>query len=374
MPDALPSFAPVYPAGSRITLADFASPLRKDALAGIPENAGAHTKNTKADPAPHPPSNPNIFWPRQSPAFSKLRHAARSLPRQPYVVGVSGGADSMALAAAMVAENYEVYALSVDHQLQAGSTAVSQRAIRQLRQLGAHGAVVQVEIEPGENIEAAARTARYAALSTPGLDVVVAHTRNDQAETALLQLLRANLSAMQTYSTLRAPQQQVGLYRPLLNISRQDTAQAAQELQLEIWQDPHNADTNFRRVALRKEVLPLLAEITGGDPTTSIAQAAQLAQQRQDYIAQVAAEVLEEVLGPETATTSQLRVGSIVQHHQVIIQETLQLWLRRFGIAPTQAQRSALLSLLLDWHGQGKIALSGGWAVYRRKSILHLGK
>ena len=117
-------------------------------------------------------------------------------PGSRVVVGVSGGADSLALAAvtAFVAdrEAYDLSAVIVDHQLQDGSADVAAGAAEQLAGLGVTAEVVAVDVGSAGGPEASARRARYDALERAGADaVLLAHTLDDQAETVLLGLGRA---------------------------------------------------------------------------------------------------------------------------------------------------------------------------------------
>ena len=140
------------------------------------------------------PRRPRPFWPDRSPAFLKLRRAVRALASEdPVLIGLSGGADSLGLVAAALAEGRNVLALCVDHGLQPDSATVAARAVATARSLGAEARSVKVQVKPG-NIEAQAREARYEALmaaaAAEGRSVWVAHTMDDQAETYLLGSLR----------------------------------------------------------------------------------------------------------------------------------------------------------------------------------------
>ena len=223
-------------------------------------------------------SSKKPFWPRVSPHFLACRRGVRTAALNPAVaVGLSGGADSLALTAALVAEGHDVLALCADHGLQDGSRAQAERAAEQARKLGARARVLSVGAGAGtgpESMEAAARVARYRALAAAcaaeGLEVAVAHTADDQAETLLLGALRGRVAGMSERSEVEG----ASVVRPLLNVRRADTEGACAELGLSVWQDPQNADTNFRRVALRREVIPQLSHIIGGDAVPALAQAA----------------------------------------------------------------------------------------------------
>ena len=109
-------------------------------------------------------------------------------------VGLSGGADSLALLAAAVAEFDQVTALIVDHGLQADSAEVARDAAAAARGLGAGAEVVVVVVKKGgSGPEGEARAARYSALDAArrGRPVLLAHTLDDQAET-VLQIGRAS--------------------------------------------------------------------------------------------------------------------------------------------------------------------------------------
>jgi tRNA(Ile)-lysidine synthase len=211
------------------------------------------------------------------------------------VVALSGGADSLALTAGTVAVGAELgllcEAVVIDHQLQPGSGEVAARAVAQARILGCVGArVVAVDVPRGSGsggLEAAARSARYAALDVvagappPAGAILLGHTREDQAETVLLGLARGSGTRSLAGMAARA-----GVYRrPLLGLPRGVVVAAALEAaaadpRLEPWSDPHNADEGFARVRVRHEVLPVLESTLGPGIVESLARTA--AQARED--------------------------------------------------------------------------------------------
>lgn len=195
----------------------------------------------------------------------------------PLIVACSGGADSLALAAAALSSDREVSAVIVDHALQPGSAAVAERAAGQLRRLGYERPdIVPVQVTGPGGREAAARGARYRALSgkasLQGAAVLLAHTADDQAETVLLGLGRGSgPRSIAGMAPWRSP-----WGRPLLSVRRRDTEDACAALGVEPWQDPHNADPSFTRVRLRREAIPLLDEILGGGVVPALARTAEL--------------------------------------------------------------------------------------------------
>ena len=283
------------------------------------------------------------FWPRRSPHFLACRRALRPFGG-PAIIGLSGGPDSLALAAAAAAEHKDVRCVVVDHGLQDGSAEVAERAVQTVQAFGLAAEIVRVDVPPG-NLEAAARSARYEALLAYGADVWVAHTADDQAETLLLGALRGNPSGM-------APRNG-RVVRPFLGIRRADTVGACEELGLKPWHDPMNADPAFRRVAMRRQVLPLLSELLGGDAVPAIAATADRIAADQALIASLTD------LAPTTSC------AELAEDAGPIRRRRLAAWLLEQGVPVQGDQLDAVEALVVDWHGQGPVAVAGGRAVVR---------
>ena len=283
------------------------------------------------------------FWPRRSPHFLACRRALHPF-NGPAIIGLSGGPDSLALAAAAAAEKKDVRCVVVDHGLQDGSAEVARRAADVARGFGLAAEVVRVEVGEG-NLEAAARSARYEVLLAYGADVWVGHTADDQAETLLLGALRGNPSGM-------APRNG-RIVRPFLGIRRADTVGACDELGLDPWHDPMNADPAFRRVAMRNQVLPLLSELLGGDAVPALAATADRIAADQALIASLTD------LAPTTCCAELKADAGPVRRRR------LAAWLLGEGVPLQGDQLDAVEALVVDWHGQGPVAVAGGRAVVR---------
>ena len=192
----------------------------------------------------------------------------QDLPRpRGYRVAFSGGLDSTALlhllglARSQLAAPVE--AVHVDHQLQSASAAWTDHCREVCRQLEIPLQVLTVDAHPtpGQSPEAAARQARYAALSEMHRGdemLLTAHHVDDQAETLLLQLLRGagveGLAAMPMIRTWQG-----GWHaRPLLDIPRRALHAWAQAQGLAWIEDPSNAHTTADRNYLRHEIMPRL--------------------------------------------------------------------------------------------------------------------
>jgi tRNA(Ile)-lysidine synthase len=277
---------------------------------------------------------------------------------------VSGGADSLALAAALAFERPGSSALVVDHGLQDGSAAVAARAAGQCRVLGLSAHVLTPPAVAtdgggrGGGPEAHARALRYAALDAAvaghGLAaVLLGHTLDDQAETVLLGLVRGSGARALAGMPLRR-----GCYlRPLLGLPRATTRAACAEAGLVPWQDPHNADPRHLRVRVRERVLPVLEAELGPGVAAALARTAE--QLRED------ADALDALI-PRTDD-----VGELAALPAALRSRALKRWAEQAcGHAVTSAHVEALRALVEDWRGQGAVALPGGSRAVRRSGRL----
>ncbi|MET3861135.1 tRNA(Ile)-lysidine synthase [Dietzia sp. 2505] len=287
-----------------------------------------------------------------------VRRAVRAFRRAHPEVGdevcvaLSGGADSLALTAAAVTEFADVTALVVDHGLQAGSDEVARGACRAAQRLGARSRALVVVVDPdGSGPEAAARTARYAALDAAreGRPVLLAHTLDDQAETVLLGLGRGSgARSLRGMAAWDAP-----WGRPLLGVRATNTRAACRALGLDWWDDPHNLDPAFTRVRLRREVLPLLEDVLGGGVAEGLARTAELLRTDDDELDRLAAAV-------PASGDGGLDVSVLEPLPIAVLTRVLRRWLLANGCpSPTYAHLSSVAALVTDWHGQGGVAVGG---------------
>jgi tRNA(Ile)-lysidine synthase len=176
---------------------------------------------------------------------------------------VSGGADSLALLVLAVEAGCIVTAVHVDHGLRSGSATEAAIVAREASRWGAGFRSTSVVVEPGPNLEARARRARYTALPA---DALTGHTADDQAETVLLNLLRgAGLDGLAGFDPSR---------RPLRRLRRRETHKLCADLGIQPVHDPTNDDPRFRRNRVRSELLPLLDAIAERDVAAVLARQA----------------------------------------------------------------------------------------------------
>ncbi|MFG3687737.1 tRNA lysidine(34) synthetase TilS [Micromonospora sp. NPDC047740] len=310
-----------------------------------------------------------------------VRRALTGLPGDgPVLVACSGGADSLALAAAtaFVAPRLGRRAglVTVDHGLQPGSAERAEAVAGWARERGldpVEAVPVRVDGRTG-GPEAAARDARYEALVAAGrrhgaIAVLLGHTRDDQAETVLLALARGagprGLAGMPERRELAG----VPLLRPLLDVSREDTRKACAALGLTPWDDPHNTDPAYARSRVRAEVLPALVRALGPGVVDNLARTARLVAADAAALDAHAAAALADV----RAAGGGLAVEALAALPPAVRTRVLHAWARELGAVPAALSHrhvAALDALVTDWHGQGAVHLPGGLPVVRRDGRL----
>ena len=278
------------------------------------------------------------------------------------LVALSGGPDSLALAAATAFEAAgHAGAVIVDHGLQEGSVAVAERAAEQARQLGLDPVlVVRVSVGADGGPEAAARAARYRALSeaaatTGASAVLLGHTLDDQAETVLLGLARGSGA-----TSLQGMEAVSGIYRrPLLGIRRTVTEQACVDAGLAPWTDPQNADPAFTRVRVRRTVLPVLEAELGPGIAEALARTADQLREDSDALDHFAEELIEELADIAEAGIS-LPVSALAANPAALRQRLIRLAvLGEFHVSLSRQHTLDVARLVTDWHGQGTLDLPG---------------
>jgi tRNA(Ile)-lysidine synthase len=291
------------------------------------------------------------------------------------LVAVSGGADSLALAAAVIAESKDLalrpIAVTIDHQLQDGSAAQAARVVEQLTSLGYTDVISRkVSVDQSSGLESGARDARYGALHEIATEVsashiYLGHTRDDQAETVLLGLARG--SGARSLSGMAAVNGKV--IRPLLNLTRELTEQVCRDLEIEIWNDPHNLNQEFSRVRVRTRVLPVMEEEMGPGISQALARTAALLRDDADALDQLA----EQAAGG--LNLSDLEIDYLLLLPKAVRTRVLRKAIYAQGApggAITADHVSAVEALITSWHGQGEVSLPGGVKVARISGRLSL--
>jgi tRNA(Ile)-lysidine synthase len=302
-------------------------------------------------------------------------HLARLEAGDVLLVAVSGGADSLALASAVLKESKEFaltpVAVTIDHQLQSGSGAQAEKVVEQLKEMGYEKVICKkVVVTTESGLEAGARDARYQALSACASEekatkVFLGHTRDDQAETVLLGLARG--SGTRSLSGMAIEN---GIYlRPLLQITREETVSACKEIGVEPWNDPHNGNTEFSRVRVRTQVLPIMEAELGPGISAALSRSASILRDDADALDAIA-----------EIEISRSDLANLDCDHLATLARAIRSRLLRAALYAAGAPSGSITAdhlagveaLVTSWHGQGALSLPGGVKVERISGRLSL--
>ncbi len=303
---------------------------------------------------------------------------AYSLPDAPLLVALSGGLDSTVLlhALAQRAPANGLRALHVHHGLHADADAWLAHCQHACDALGIELAVARVQVSRDSPLgpEGAAREARHAAFATElraGEVLVLAHHRDDQAETLLLRALRASgpdgLAAMRPWRAYGSG----WLWRPLLDTPRDALRAYAQAHDLRWIEDPSNTDTALDRNFLRQQVLPLLrTRWPGAD-----AAFARVAELQATTVELLQADDARALTAIRTADPAVIRADALRALPAARRARVLRAWIGSLQLPPLPAQGIARIEAdLLDAPPDTDAAFGWAGAVVRRwRGLLHAG-
>ena len=317
---------------------------------------------------------------RLSPSQGQIRLAVRisltsnTKPGQKILVAVSGGADSLALAAACEFEakklGLKIAAAVIDHSLQKNSDKVAAQTAKTLASLGFEEVVVKkVAVGKAGGPEAAARSARYTALETlrkqtKSNHILLGHTSSDQAETVLLGLVRGSGS-----KSLSGMSAKTGvLLRPLLGIDRATTEAFCKDSDIKYWLDPQNKDEKFLRVMIRRHVLPFLENQLGGSIAASLVRTSDQLREDNTYLESQADKSFKKYAKVSASGVS-FDAKAIEKLPAAILNRVIKKALDGFGSESSRTHVLAVSDLVLSWHGQKPLALPGVRVVRKGKTI-----
>lgn len=299
------------------------------------------------------------------------------------LIGVSGGADSLALAAAVSlcgSPDVRFGAVIVDHGLQDGSAEVAAAAAAQCRALGLDPVVeahVHVLTGPGSGgLEQAARLARRRALLDAAevhdaSAIWLAHTADDQAETVLLGLLRG--SGPRSMAGMR---ERDGMWvRPLLGLSRDVVRASLAAAGISPHEDPMNEDPRFSRVRVRHSVLPVLEREMGGHISEQLVRSAALFRDDTDALDAMATEWMAAQRTPSSAADSlqgsdaALGLDELAALPRALRTRVLRAALLEFGcVSPEKDHIDAVEHLAMEPRAHGPVRVPGGLQVRKDRA------
>jgi tRNA(Ile)-lysidine synthase len=223
-------------------------------------------------------------------------------PREPLLVLLSGGGDSVCLLDVSVRLEANVAALHVNYGLREGAAADEDMCRELCARLGVPLTVERVSLPGSGNLPEEARDARYAlAERLAERDYAAAHTASDQAETVLYRLAvspgRRALLGMEP--------RRGRLVRPLLEVTRAQAREYLEARGLSWREDPSNADRAFARARVRHDVLDALRELNPAAELT-IAETARQLRDEAELLERDAAEALESLGGGPAVSLAEL--------------------------------------------------------------------
>ena len=302
-------------------------------------------------------------------------------PGELVLVACSGGADSLALAAATAfvapRAGWRAGGVVIDHRLQPDSGEVAGWAAAVCRKLGLAPMVVRaVSVGSEGGPEAAARDARYEGLlceaqGSGAVAVLLGHTLEDQAETVLLRLARGSgarsLAAMAPRSVLWR--------RPLLERSRAVVHASAREALLSVgetpWIDPHNADARFARVRVR-ESMDTLARALGPGIVGGLARSATLLRDDADALDEWAERECD-----RWASDGRIEVNAVAALPRAVRTRVLRRMCIEAGSPAGDLSHDHVVAvdrMASEWRGQGPTCLPGGITVSRAGGWVSVGQ
>lgn len=267
---------------------------------------------------------------------SALRAPGVIQPDSRVLCAVSGGPDSMALLHALHALaprlGFSVCAGHVEHGIRQEASLADAAFVRarcDALNISFFERAVDAPALAREqrlSLEDAARTARYAALfemaDEAGAErIALAHHMDDQAETVLMHLLRG--SALSGICGMR-PLRDDGVLRPMLNVRRDEVLRYCRENGIEYRVDETNADTRYRRNALRHDVMPAVEAAFPG-AVHNVSRTAALLQDEEDFMRACARDALAACVGPGGG----LDAGTLLERPLAIRRRAALLWLRQ---------------------------------------------
>jgi tRNA(Ile)-lysidine synthase len=307
------------------------------------------------------------------------------------VVAVSGGADSTALLLALeeLKNHNKLYTgicvAHLDHRLRKSSSKDAKWVADLSAQLGFRSVIGRAKVlESDDNLEQAARKARYAFLERTAKRVsanyvLTAHTMDDQAETVLMRLMRGSASlALGGMEALRpvAKNSSIKLVRPLLWARRTETEAYCRLRKIQFLSDEMNDDLSFARVKVRKQLLPLMQSFNNRIVEAISRTATQLREDGAILVSDSDA-LLERaaVSNDESGETKvpALDVKVLAEAPPALRRRAVRQWLSNARGSTRRLEMVHLLAVekLLDGNAGGRVAeLPGGGKVRRRRNRL----
>ena len=297
-----------------------------------------------------------------------------------YLVGVSGGRDSVALLNALLEAGFKrLVVCHINHGLRGRAAAADARFVAALaKRLGLECESERVDVarlakEAGQSIETAARNTRYAFFARVARKrrcraLFLAHHADDQVETLLFNLFRgtgrAGLGGMSPDSGRTVDGVRLRLLRPMLGVWREEIDAYIAAHALQFREDESNRALDFTRNRVRHALLPVLERVFGRDVRGAVWRTAVILRAEEEWLAALAHEELGEEMG-----VAPLRKMPLAQQRRRI-----QAWLKKSGVPEVGFEQVETVRSLLapGQSAPAKVNLPGNWHARRRAGKLFL--
>ncbi len=311
------------------------------------------------------------------------------------VVGISGGADSVALLHLLLSLNetgswaLRLHAAHLNHQLRGRAADEDALFVEDLcRQRRVPCTSVSIDVRARAkaervSVEQAARQCRFeflerVALRQSASKIVVAHHADDNAETILYRIIRGTglrgLAGIRPIRPLR-PGSTIRIVRPLLGFRRTEIEAYLQERQLPFRHDASNDAEIYTRNRIRLTVLPLLREQFNPQVEEALIRLAEQARELNDYLAETGKRMLEAIVVEHDDRQIVLHCPSLVRRPRVIQMQLIRQTLLRLGIPEgelTYAHLNRVADLASESAGSKTLDLPAGFRISRRYTRLVL--
>ena len=301
-----------------------------------------------------------------------------------YLVGVSGGRDSVALLHALHEPGFKrLIVCHLNHGLRGRTAAADARFVEKLAArlglefVGEKADVARIAKEKGQSLETAARHTRYdffarVARARRCRTLFLAHHADDQVETALFNLFRgagrAGLGGMSADSERTIDGVRLRILRPMLGVWRAEIDAFLASRKLCFREDASNASAAFTRNRVRHDLLPALERVFGRDVRKAVWRTAEILRSEEEWLTTLSG-VAEGKSSPAELSVPELRAQPVAQQRRRIL-----AWLRRSGVPDAGFEQVETVRALLDPEdgAPAKINLPGNWHARRQAKRLFL--
>ena len=294
--------------------------------------------------------------------------------RPPLLLGLSGGPDSMALYSLLLAADYPFEVAHVDHGWRRESSAEASFLAEACLKSGIPFHAKRLEPpEDKKNLEDKGRRARLAffkeVLELRNLKgVLLAHHRDDQAETVLKRLFEgASLPKLKGLA-VRAEVEGMVLYRPLLKVTKLTIINWLEEKKIPYFVDPTNEDFHFLRTRLRKELIPSLSAHFGKEIAAPLCRLGEASYELSEFLETLCAPYLSRVETSETGIALDFSIET--PQSPFLWKSVLRSFFEKQGISLPQSILESMLGHLQKGNGHKSLRFCGHTVFINRKKII----